>query len=59
MQEYYRGQYEDSGNTDKKARKWVMCSIISGIVLAVTVFVVVVVAQAVTYSIIFGRNDDD
>lgn len=58
MQEYYRGQYEDSAKTDKKAKRWVMASIISGIILTVTIITLVVVVQAVVYGVVFSNQQD-
>lgn len=62
MQEYYRGQYEESTLTDKRAKKWAIASIVSGIVLVVTVITLSVVLQAVIYGVTFGlhgREDGD
>ena len=59
MQEYYRGQYDDSSKTDKKAKRWVYASIISGVVLIVGVITLVLVSQAVVYGIVFSQNRDD
>ena len=59
MQEYYRGQYDESARTEKRAKHWVMASIISGIVLFVVIITVVVVSQAVVYGVIFGANREE
>lgn len=55
MQEYYRGQYDNSAKTDKNAKRWVVASIISGIVLTVTIVMAVVVVQAVVYGVIYSE----
>ena len=58
MQEYYRGQYDDSSKTDKKAKRWVYASIISGVILIVGVITLAIVSQAIVYGVVFGRAGD-
>lgn len=47
MQEYYRGQYEESVRSEKRAKKWIICSVISGTILIISTFVVGVLIQTV------------
>ena len=56
MQEYYRGQYEISAGTEKKARKWMIASIVTGIVFTVTIISVVIISQIVIYSVVFTET---
>lgn len=57
MQEYYRGQYDQSTVTDKRAKKWVIISIVSGVVITVTIITVSIVAQAIIYGVTFTQTD--
>ena len=58
MQEHYRGQYDSSDRTEKRAKKWAICSIVSGVVFIVGVIFFVIVVQGVTYGVIYGTTGD-
>lgn len=59
MQEYYRGQYGESARSEKRAKRWVLASIISGVVLIVGIVTVVVVSQVVVYGVIFSTQREE
>lgn len=56
MQEYYRGQYDISAGTEKRARRWMIASIVTGIVFTVSVISVVIISQVVIYSVVFTET---
>ncbi len=59
MQEHYRGQYESSDRTEKRAKKWVICSIVTGVVFVVSMIFFVFVVQGVAYGVGYGKLDSD
>jgi hypothetical protein len=59
MQQYYRGEYDQSTHTDKRAKKWAIASIVSGIVLTVTIITVSVLSQAIIYGVVFSETNKD
>lgn len=59
MQEYYRGQYEESTHTEKKAKSWVIASIVVGVVTVVSVITLSIVVQAVIYGVVFTTSQEE
>ena len=55
MQEYYRGEYEQSERTNKTAKNWAIGSIVSGVIVIVGVIFFCIVVQAVVYGVVFTR----
>lgn len=58
MQEHYRGQFDQSVNTEKKAKKWAICGIVSGIIYVFSIIFFVLLIQAVVYGIVYTRPVD-
>lgn len=56
MQEYYRGQYDQSTKTGKKAKRWVIASVVTGITFTVVVIVSVILIHAVTWGVIYSQD---
>lgn len=59
MQQYYRGEYDESTRTDKRAKTWAIASVITGVVMVVTVITLSVVIQAVIYGVVFTRETEE
>lgn len=57
MQEYYRGQYDSSTKTEKKAKRWVIASVVTGITFTVVLIMSVLLIHAVTWGLIYGNTD--
>ena len=58
MQEYYRGQYESSDRTEKRAKKWVICSIVTGVVFVVGIIFFSIAIQGIAYAVAYSNNGD-
>ena len=59
MQEHYRGQFDSSDRTEKRAKKWVICSIVSGVVFVVIMILLVAAAQGVRYGLAYRTEHGD
>lgn len=58
MQQYYRGEYDQSTRTEKRAKKWAIASIVTGVVITVTIITVSLLSQAIIYGVVFATRDD-
>ena len=58
MQEYYRGQYDTSERTEKRAKKWAIASIVTGVVLVVFFVTLAFVVQIISYTLIGTSHRD-
>lgn len=58
MQQYYRGEYDQSTRTEKRAKKWAITSIVTGVVITVTIITVSLLSQAIIYGVVFATRDD-
>lgn len=60
MQEHYRGQYMQSARTTQSAKKWAICSIVTGVVIVSVCIFITIVGNAIGLGIAFSaasRND--
>jgi len=58
MQDYYHGDFEESARKEKKAKKWAICSIISGIILVVGIIITVCLVQVLLVVFVYGADSD-
>lgn len=58
MQQHYRGEVADSLRSNKIAMRWIIGSIVTGVVIVVLVFFFVIASQAITYGLIYSQNPD-
>lgn len=54
MQQYYRGEYDQSTRSDKRAKTWAIVSIVTGAIIAVAVITLSLVILGVIYGITFS-----
>ncbi len=47
MQQHYRGQYDNAERTNKSARVWTICGIVSGVIYVVSIVFIIIVASVV------------
>ena len=59
MQQYYRGEYDQSTHTDKRAKKWAIASIVTGVVITVTIISVSLLSQAIIYGVVFTTQSTE
>ena len=56
MQQYYHGDYAQSQATEKTAKKWAICSVVSGAIFIVGIILLSILMQQVVYAVVSANQ---